>query len=178
MSSSDLKTHHPNALKTYSWPLLKRIPVEKVGKYFWSFFGVIGIVLLWAGIWDGIGSLPFISNPLISLIVGICMLSFSGLLVKEFNPLNSSEGQKLAMFNHITRHPLKHEFHAQYYDNVQKKHLTVHGHHLQGVEKDTYLVLHENNKEVFVPIRRIKKIYHKNRELTTVKHVKDVKVGK
>ena len=50
--------------------------ISLVKKYFWSLFGVVGIVSFWAGIWEGIAGLPYIVNPLISLIVGITLLLF------------------------------------------------------------------------------------------------------
>ena len=45
--------------------------MEKIKQYFWFMFGIIGVVLFWAGVWEGIGGLPYLENPLISLIAGL-----------------------------------------------------------------------------------------------------------
>ena len=69
--------------------------------YFWSLFSVIAVVFFWAGVWDGIGYLPYLENPLISLIVGIVILASSGLIFKEFNPMEETE--KTVIINKIDK---------------------------------------------------------------------------
>ena len=64
---------------------------ETIKHYFWAIFGVIGIVLFWAGLWDGVGYLWYLSHPLVSLAAGIIILASSGLLLKEFDPLKEEE---------------------------------------------------------------------------------------
>ena len=67
----------------------------KLSRYFWAVLGVIGIVMFWAGTWDGLGSLPYLQNPLISFFVGLLILLVSGLIFKEFDPLGKKDSGKI-----------------------------------------------------------------------------------
>lgn len=132
--------------------------------YFWGLFGVLGIVLFWAGIWDGIGGLPYISTPWISLAVGLALLSFSGLILKEFNPLSGMEKSANTVLHKVHRHPRKHEFHIKYFDKIKKEYILIKGDKLRGIEKETFLVLkEENGREIFIPMHRITEVLHQGK---------------
>src|SRR3989338_6511432 len=148
--------------------------IGNLRKYFWSLFGVLGVVLLWSGIWDGLGGLPFISNPLVSLGMGLVMLVSSGLLTKEFDPLHGAEEKQVSILHRMSQHPLKHQMNIKYYDKIQKKHLHVSAKNLHRVEKDAFLVLKEKNGELFIPLHRITTMYHRDREIKTLDHLKQV----
>jgi len=132
----------------------------KVKKYFWSLFGVIGVVCFWAGIWDGIGTLPYLENPLISLAFGLIILISSGLIFKELGgEMSEMERSVYKAVSNVYNHKRKHEFHLLYYDKIKKKHITFRGDQLKNIEK-SFLVLHHPKKEIFVPIDRVKEIKH------------------
>ena len=134
--------------------------------YFWSIFSVIGIVLLWAGIWEGIGGLPYIVNPIVSLVVGLILLSFSGIFKKEFDPLTEAEKSINSLIYNIRRHPHKHEFHISYHDHAKNKRILIHAKHLKGIEKGDFLVVADKKYgETFIPYHRIKEIFHKGKSL-------------
>ena len=84
---------------------------EALRHYLFAVIGVIGIVLFWAGLWDGIGSLWLLKNPLVSLAAGLVILASSGLLLKEFDPLKEEEQKIHAEMLKIHHHPQKQEFH-------------------------------------------------------------------
>ncbi|HLC91406.1 MAG TPA: hypothetical protein VJI15_06595 [Candidatus Nanoarchaeia archaeon] len=140
-------------------------------KYFWSLFGVVGVVLFWAGIWDGLGSLPYISNYWVSLIVGIAMLGSSGLFVKQFGAEDTGNKQ-LLLLHHVSKHPFKHQFNINYYDKIQRKHLQVNASNLAKIEHDSFLVMRDKHGETFIPIHRVKSVFHKNKEIHSVQHLK------
>ena len=142
-----------------------------VTKYFWSLFGVVGVVLFWAGIWDGLGSLPYISNYLVSLAVGLVMLGSSGLFVKQFG---SEEGttQQLLLLYHISKHPFKHQFRIRYYDKILRKHVHLNASKLAKIEHDSFLVMRDKQGETFIPLKRVKNIFHKNKEIDSIQHLK------
>ena len=135
---------------------------EDVKKYFWYLFGTLGVIFFWAGVYDGLGSLPVIENPLVSLILGITMLSLSGVLLKGANPLWEVEKPVKTQAKKVYRHPQKHEFHFKYEDHLKKKELTVHAGKLQRIEKE-FLVFIDQGKEVFVPLHRVTEILHKGK---------------
>ena len=135
---------------------------EDVKKYFWYLFGTIGVVFFWAGVYDGLGRLPIIENPWVSLILGITMLSLSGVLLKGSNPLWEAETPVKTQAKKIHHHPQKHEFHFKYEDHLKKKELTIPAGKLQRIEKE-FLVFLDQGKEVFVPLHRVTEILHKGK---------------
>lgn len=137
------------------------LQIYEIKRYFWSTFGVIGIVLFWAGVWDGIGSLPYLENPLISLIVGL--LIFSGLIFKEFDPHGKNEKGIIATVHHVHKHPNKHLFSFKYFDKIKNKHTIISAENLERIEKDLFLVFRQAGNEVFIPLHRIKDTLHKGK---------------
>ena len=134
----------------------------KLSRYFWAILGVLGVVLFWAGTWDGLGTLPYLEHPLISLIVGLSILILSGLIFKEFDPLGKKDSGKILTAHKLHRHPKKHQFHVKYFDKVRKTHITINATKLKRIEKEAYLVFEHEGKEFFLPIHRVKDILHKN----------------
>ncbi len=138
------------------------INLEKVKKYFWYVFGLIGVVFFWAGVWDGLGNLSYLQNPLISLAVGIIMLTISGFIFKESNPFWGKEKAVMTILQKVHAHPRKHEFHIKYHDELKKKEIIYRADKLKAIEKD-FLVFLEKGKEVFVPTHRVKEVLHKGK---------------
>jgi len=135
----------------------------KMSRYFWAILGVLGVVLFWAGTWDGLGSLPYLQNPLISLVVGLLILVLSGLIFKEFDPLGKKDSGKILTAHKIHRHPEKHLFNVKYFDKIKKTHLLISAAKLKHIEKETFLVFKHEGKEFFLPIHRVKEILHQNK---------------
>lgn len=137
---------------------------SQLRRYFWSVFGVIGVVMLWAGIWEGLGGLPYLELPLVSLLVGIVMLSFSGFFNQQFSPLQEVEKSINKVLLVIHRHPRKHEFHVQYQDHLKKKSILLRLDKLSGIERGSFIVLSSKHEgETFIPIHRIKEVLHKGK---------------
>src|SRR3989344_7661951 len=132
---------------------------EVIKKYFWYVFGVIGVVYFWAGVWDGVGNIGPLQNPLISFAVGITLLSLSGIIFKEANPLWELEAPVKSEAKKVHRHPQKHEFHFKYKDHIKNKELLFHAQKLRRVEKE-FLVFLDKGKEVFIPLHRVTEILH------------------
>lgn len=140
------------------------VSFNKLKKYFWSLFGVLGIVFFWAGIWDGVGGLPYISIPWVSLLVGLAIILFSGLIFKQIDPFGGEEITKISDALHqVHQHPLKQEFTIHYYDKIKKKNIQVSAEKLDRIEKETFLVLKQADKELFIPFSRVKEIWHQGK---------------
>ena len=79
---------------------------EDAQRYFWYFFGVLGVVLFWAGVWDGIGQISFLKNPFFSLVVGLILLSVGGIIRKTDNvnqqELLTHNVLKAVSYTHLT----------------------------------------------------------------------------
>lgn len=139
------------------------LTAEDLKKYFWYVFGLIGVVFFWAGVWDGLGRIhPLVSNPFVSLVIGITMLGLSGVIFKDANPLWEIEKPVKSEARKVHQHPLKHEFHFKYQDRVKNKELLLHAAKLKRIEKD-FLVFFDKGKEVFIPLHRVTEILHKGK---------------
>src|SRR3989344_3979084 len=131
---------------------------NELKQYFWRLFGILGVVLFWAGLWDGVGSLPYLSNPLFSLVVCIVLFTLSGVIFKETSPLWSPLTGVNKVLKEVHNHPAKHEFQVKYEDQLKKKDFLVGAQWLKKIEKD-FLAFHDQQrKEVFIPINRIKEV--------------------
>ncbi|MBR9683786.1 DUF504 domain-containing protein [Candidatus Woesearchaeota archaeon] len=135
---------------------------HKIKRYFWNAFGVMGMVLFWAGIWDGLGNLGFLVNPVFSLITGVSILFFASLIFKKvdfFKKTKKSIGELLDAVHH---HKNKSEFTIKYHDKIKKKHHLLSAARIKKIEK-SFLILKEKNKEIFIPMHRIKEILYKGK---------------
>lgn len=139
------------------------IEKHKLKSYFWSLFGIIGVVFFWAGVWDGLGNLYLLVNPLVSFLVGLAMLTFSGLIFKQFNPFKEKKKTPHSVLHKVKNHPKKKEFKIIFYDLIKGKDISINADKLKGIEKEAYLVLEEKGKEFFIPLHRVTKITHKNK---------------
>lgn len=135
---------------------------EEIKKYFWYLFGMIGIAFFWAGVWDGLGNLGPLENPLVSLMVGVILLSLSGIILKDANPLWEVEKPVKSEAKKVHHHPQKDEFHFKYEDHIKNKELLLHAGKLRRVEKE-FLVFIDKGKEVFVPLHRVTEILRKGK---------------
>lgn len=141
------------------------MPLRESDKHFlWSLYYAIGIILIWKGIWEGIGSLPLLELPFVSLFVGLVMLTFSGLLMREFDPLGGLEKGVQNMMHGIHQHPQKEEFIISYFDNKKNKEVKIEAHKLRLIEKNV-MSFHDKGKEVFIPMHRIRRIHRKGKEI-------------
>jgi len=140
-------------------------------RYFWSFLGVLGVVCFWAGVWDGVGYLPYLDNPLISLFVGLIILASSGLIFKEFQPLSDLNKEINLVLYKVIKHPNKEKFDIKYDDKLRDRHIIVNAKNIHKVEKNSFIVIHDKNKkEKFIPIERVKEILHQGKSHWKPKH--------
>ena len=131
--------------------------------YLFSLLYASGIILFWRGIWEAIAQVPIIGNVFVSLFLGLLIITLTGVIYKEFDPI----GQKL---NNVTRllHDIMNEakqgkkYEIHYYDHVSKKHQIVHAHRIKSIEHN-YIILEEKGKELFIPIHRISRIHHQGK---------------
>ncbi len=132
---------------------------EDYQRYFWYFFGVLGVVLFWAGVWDGVGHLGFLKDPFFSLVVGLILLFVGGIIRKTDN-VNQQELITHNVLREVHHHPRKQEFHVKYFDKMKKKEILIGGEQLHRLEKGFLVLLEKGGKELFVPIHRVTEVLH------------------
>ena len=90
------------------------------------------------------------------------MLTFSGIIFREFDPLGGLEKSALKILHNVNHHPRKKEFTITYRDRVTKKDVKMHGEHLHMIEKNV-ISFHTKGKELFVPIHRVQAVHQKGK---------------
>jgi len=141
---------------------------EEGQRYLWYFFGVLGVVLFWAGVWDGVGNLGFLENPLFSLIAGIILL-FVGGIIRKTDQVNQQELAAHNLLRQVHRHPQKRDFHLKYFDKLRKQEVLVGGEQLHHLEKGFLVLLEKGGKELFIPIHRVTEVLHQGKTFKKLK---------
>ncbi len=152
---------------------------ERLVAYWWYFFGVIAVILFWAGVWEGVaglpescrycpevweklGWLPYLSNPFVSLAIGIVMLLLSRFIFKGSDPIQEAEKAAQKALHQVHTHPQREEFHFKYFDKIKQKHMLVRADKVKKIERG-FLVMLEKGKEWFIPVHRVNEILHKGK---------------
>ncbi|MBU0457356.1 MAG: hypothetical protein ABH824_04960 [Nanoarchaeota archaeon] len=137
---------------------------EQDKHFLWSLYAAVSIIFIWKGIWEGIYKIPYIGNPWVFLFIGFTMLTFSGIIFKEFDPLGGMEkaiGKKILSFRD---HPDKKHFKIKYYDKKMKKDIVISADMLKSVEKKFLVFKHsKKQQEVFIPFDRLKEVEYKGK---------------
>lgn len=55
---------------------------RKHHKITFSLLGVIGVILIWRGVWTIIDTAPFVNAPVISIALGLLLVAISGFFFK------------------------------------------------------------------------------------------------
>jgi len=97
------------------------------------------------------------------VIVGLVILFSSGLIFKEFDPLDELEENVTKVLSHIYRYPQKHHFRIKYFDRIKQRHIKFSGSIIKKIEKSYLIVKHKSGKELFIPMHRIKKVSKKGK---------------
>ncbi len=138
------------------------IAPEDMKRYGWFLFGVMGVVFFWAGVWDGVGYLPYIASPWLSILIGAIMLASSKKLFGEADPAKAAERKAQQVLHQVHRHPLRHEFHVKYHDKIRQQDMLLSAAKIHRLEKG-FLVMLESGRELFVPVHRIREVLHKGK---------------
>lgn len=129
-------------------------------RYFAALFVVIGVIIFWRGVWDTLYEIPIMNNPYVSLFIGLAVITFSGVIFSEFDPLKARMERTLDILHTIVRHKgsKKKKYLLKYYDIIAKKHIEIPHDKIHKVER-TYIIVEEKGKEIFIPIHRLEEIY-------------------
>ena len=139
------------------------ISATQLKSYCWYVFGIMGIVFFWTGVWDGIGNLGPLQNPLVSLLIGLAMLTLSGFIFKSSELFGTGEKSVETILKQVHQHPRKEEFHIKYSDKIKRTHLLMEASKLKGIEKEFLVFLDKEDKEIFIPFHRVMEVLHKGK---------------
>ncbi len=137
---------------------------EQDRHFLWSLLAAIGVIFVWKGLWEGLYEIPYLGDPWVALFFGLVILTFSGLIFREFDPLGSIEKSANKVVRSVFNNSNRKEFHLKYHDKVKKKDILICGDLIKSIEKSTIVIKDKNkNQEYFIPIHRITEITQKGK---------------
>jgi len=135
---------------------------EQDRHFLWSLLAAAGIIFVWKGLWEGLYEIPILGDPWVALFVGFAMLTLSGLIFKEFDPLGGLDKSVSKVITSVQNHPEKKDFHFKYKDNVTDKEVLIPAERVKEIEEGTLVLKHDQKEEeVFIPFHRITEILYK-----------------
>ena len=143
-----------------------------------SLYIAIAIIFTWKGTWDGLYEIPFLGDlscppfigletctPLVFLFLGFAMLTISGAIFKEFDPLGGIQKAVNKTLHSVQVHEDKKNFQFKYYDRSQQKHVIIPALWVKKIEKGSLVVVPPKQKqEVFIPVHRVSEVLYKGKK--------------
>ena len=141
------------------------MPLREQDRHFlWSLYSAVAIIFIWKGLWEGIYEIPYFGDPFVFLFIGLAMLTFWGVIFREFDPLGGLEKSIDKVLHLVYNHPHKEDFQIKYYDKSRKEHRSIGARNLKGFEKGALVLQHEHKRqEVFIPLHRVTEIMFKGK---------------
>ena len=131
-------------------------PTDK--RYLEALLVILGIVLFWRGVWDALNFIPILSNPFVSLFLGLVVITISGVIFQQFDPLSANVAKTMEILNEIVSRRHKNErYEIIYFDESLGKTRSIHHKQIKKMEHN-FIVLEDEGKEFFVPVHRIRRI--------------------
>ena len=138
---------------------------EQDKHFIWSLLTAAGLIFVWKGLWEGIYYIPYIgldeTAPWVFLFFGFAILTFSGLIFREFDPLGSLEVAISRTVRKVHTHPKKKEFRIKYKDKLKKGEVTISAGDIKKIERGSLIL--KGRREIFIPAHRITEITHKGK---------------
>src|SRR3989344_5995610 len=141
-----------------------------------SLYIAIAVILTWKGLWSCIYEIPFIANlecnilgpycgSFVFLFLGFSMLTLSGAIFKEFDPLGGIQKAVNKTLHSVQAHHDKKNFEFKYYDKAQKKDVKIPAPWVKKIEKGALVVVPPHQKqELFIPVHRVTEVLYKGKQ--------------
>ncbi|RMD57471.1 DUF504 domain-containing protein [Candidatus Woesearchaeota archaeon] len=138
---------------------LKFYTLREEDKHFLaSLLYATGLILLWRGIWEVSYELPLLENVYFTLFVGLLILTLTGYIYREFDPLSGRTVRLAKLLNTIIGSEERGgKFSIKYFDKIKGKELPLQIPKIVSIEGEM-IIFKENGRERFVPFNRITKI--------------------
>lgn len=140
---------------------------EQDKHFLWSLWMGSGMIFVWRGIWEGIYEVPYIGKEgaaeWVALFLGLTILTLSGLIFKNFDPLGSFEKSIHDKLRYIMSRADNAQYKILYQDKSQKDPLSFSAADIQELEKSTLIMHKKGKQEVFIPTHRISEILYQGK---------------
>jgi uncharacterized protein (UPF0248 family) len=143
-----------------------RIKLNSTDKqYLAALLVLAGIVLFWRGIWDVMSIIPILGNPFVSLFLGLLIITLTGVVFQQFDPLGTQIAKTMEILNEIVSRRHRKEHYEIFYFDEKKNDLRKILHKDIKRLEHNFLVVEERDKEIFIPIHRVRKIVENGRTI-------------
>ena len=132
---------------------------EQDKHFLWSLLIATGIILSWESLLSLIAKVPYVNDPRVGFFIGFAILTFTGVIFKQFDPLGGLEKSVEKVVKQISQHPQRKEYTFFYKDKNSKKEISFSASMIAEIEGKTLIVKNKRG-EIFVPLHRISKIHH------------------
>ena len=135
---------------------------EQDKHFLWSFYVAVAVILTWKGVSEGFSIIPFFDDPWIVLFISFTILTLTGLIMREYDPLGSVQKSAEKIINHILHREDKNEFLVKYNDKQINEILSLSAENLIELDDNVLVFEHKKDrKEIFIPLDRIEEIQFK-----------------
>ena len=132
---------------------------EEDRQFLYSLLYATGIVLFWRGVWEVSYELPLLSNVYFCLFVGLFILTVTGYMYREFDPLSTKLNRVSRMLHDVIRQHKGGMPHEIYYrDEMSGDHHKILPHKIKRIEHDL-LVCESGGHELFIPLSRVSRVH-------------------
>ncbi len=134
---------------------------EQDKHFIWALYYGVGVILIWKGIWESFYEIPYLGeNPWAFLFIGLAMLTLSGLVFKELDPLGSLDKATNRVLHFVHNHPHKRDFMIKYQQSRGEK--TLAAAKISQIERG-YLAMEDDGQELFIPLHRVTEVLQKGK---------------
>src|SRR3972149_1911850 len=119
--------------------------------YLYALVTLVGVIFFWRGTWEIMDTIPLIDNLYVSLFLGLLIMTFSGVIFREFNP----EEEPLTPLMELMKDTMKHPIHKRktylvlYHDELTNKNHQIGHADILDIEHN-YVIVEQQGREFFI----------------------------
>jgi len=120
------------------------------------------MIIYWRGLWDILYLIPIVDNPFVSLFIGLTVITLSGVVFAQFDPLKAKTTKIMNLLNDIASHKhMKEEDYELWYHDETTDEIHPVGHHNIKKLEHNFVVTEVDGKEFFIPVHRLRHVKQK-----------------
>ena len=118
-----------------------------------------GIIIFWRGVWGISDLIPYLRNVFVSFFIGLLVLTLTGFIYREFDPLGDRIKRLHKMLHDIADEAEKGKnYVVEYYDGIARKYVTFAARDIHRIE-ERMLIVNKGGHEHHVPFKRLTRVF-------------------
>jgi len=136
------------------------VHISETDKHFLvSLVYATGIIIFWRGVWGIADEIPILSNVFVSFFIGLLILTLTGFIYREFDPLGSKLKRIHKMLHGIADEAAKGKrYLIEYYDGIAKRTVTFAARDIHRIE-ERMIIVNKSGREVHIPFKRLTRVF-------------------